>query len=213
MKKAPVLLGILTVFGLFCGGCSTAPQYLYTEQKDSASVGVGQTIPPVNTPYVGPLLSRPWSGFTTSPSPYAGNGKVNIDKIDGLDAGFPSGPWGQIADTFDDRRMLWNDMGKVWIAPGRHTLAVSMIADAGETDGRLNDGSYGPALDWVESATGIIDTEFAANHTYRLTSSGGFDLTLWDETDGMAKRSEVGTWAFTGKLTSNNIDTTSAPSP
>jgi hypothetical protein len=210
---AYISLGIVMTLGLFCGGCATGPQYLYTEQKDSASVGVGQTIPPVNTPYVGPLLSRPWSGFTTSPSPYAGSGNINIVKIDGLDAGFPSGPWGQMVDTFDDRRMLWDQAGKVWISPGRHTLAISMIADAGETDGQRNDGSIGPVSDWSESATGTIDAEFVANHMYRLISWEAFDVTLWDETNGMATRSKVGTWKFKGKLTSSNADTTSAPSP
>jgi hypothetical protein len=205
-----ILLGAVMTLGLFCGGCATGPQYLYTEQKDSASVGVGQTIPPVKTPYVGSSWNRPWSGFTTSPSPYAGDGTVNIDKIDGLAAGFPAGPWGQIADTFDDRRMLWIGAGKVWISPGRHTLALTTTQDEGETDGRMNDGSYGPVTGWVEIATGTIDAEFAANHIYRLTTSSGSDAILWDETDGMAKRSKVGIWAFKGKMKSYDIDTTSA---
>jgi hypothetical protein len=211
-RGAYILLGVVATLGLFCGGCATGPQYLYTEQKDSASVGVGQTIPPVNTPYAGPVWTRPWSGFTTTPSPYAGTADVNIDKIDGLGVGFPAGPWGQMADTFDDRRMLWVGAGKVWISPGRHTFALTTTQDNGETDGQRNDGSYGPVLDWVEHATGTIDAEFAANHMYRFTALGA-EVRLWDETDGIATRSEVGAWGFKSKLTSSNIDDTSAPSP
>lgn len=222
-RGAYILLGFVMTLGLFCSGCATGPKYLYTEQKDSASVGVGQTSAPEvkQTHNIGSVIwSRFWHGSATASSPYdgngnpyAGNGEVNIDKIDGLEAGFPSGQWGQIGELLDNQRVLWDKAGKVWISPGRHTLAVTTTQDQEVTYGPLNDGTVGPSEQWYEIATGTIDAEFAANHIYRLTTSSGSDATLWDETDGVANRSVVGTWAFNGKRKSYDIDTTSAPSP
>jgi hypothetical protein len=183
MKKTAILLSIAATFSLFFGGCATAarPKYLNTEQKDSASVGVGQTL--------------------GASSPYAGDPNVSINnkfsdvfinKIDDLEANFPA----RGVPFFDTRKQLY-------ISPGKHALVL--------TFNEIDDC-------YVYTGSGTVEAEFTANHIYRITACAApytparcifaanytiiaarFDVTLWDETGGIATRASVGNWGIDGQ--------------
>lgn len=99
---------------------TSGPKYLYTEQSDSASVGVGQTL----------------NGFFRSP--YAGESDVSIDQIDGMEVGFP-----RVVSDPDQQSRLWAKAGKVWLSPAKHALALTFSQVAPVTDGTFTfTGSY-----------------------------------------------------------------------
>jgi hypothetical protein len=206
MKKAIILLGIATIFGLFCSGCATGPKYLYTEQKDSASIGVGQTQPP---------------GYYPA---YQGTTEVYITQIDGLGLGYGTSFTslnGVISNLIFDPNN--HQQMQAWVAPGEHTLSLRFYDDSRTVstdvwnDQTLSTDTVVTAT--IVRATGVVFAEFAANHTYRLVASSslsevgsGFlsrflhkesstvEVTLWDETGGLAMRSRVGSWEFTGQI-------------
>jgi len=169
MKKADVLLGIVATFSLFFSGCATTagPKYDNNQQKDSASVAVGQS-----------------SGY----SPLAEVADVNIYQVDGLEVG----PLGWLFNLNRQTRFL-DKAGVVWVSPGKHVLVLTFYQN------KTPAGSTGTS---DVTGSGTIDTEFAANHLYRISASLGsqdkFEVTLWDETSGLATRSSVGHWEFAG---------------
>ncbi|HTQ30282.1 MAG TPA: hypothetical protein VMI53_03645, partial [Opitutaceae bacterium] len=152
---------------------ATGPKYAYTEQKDSASVGVGQTLKIAG-------IFR---------SPYAGKADVSIDQIDGLEVGFPSGIF-----NLDQQSQLWAKAGKVWISPGKHALALTFSQlTPDETSGPFTfTGSY--TVDAEFAADRMY--RFTASSYEDLCC-----INLWDETGGPATRSCSGSWVFRGQQT------------
>jgi hypothetical protein len=169
MTKAIILLGIVATFGLFFGGCATVAGPKYDYDENKESPSVA----------VG-------ESFKSSPS--TGEADVNIYQIDGLAVG----PLGWLFNFNRQARFL-DKAGKEWVSPGRHVLALTFYQNkpaAGSTSGADVTGS------------GTIEAEFAASHMYGITASLGvqdrFEVTLWDETGGLATRSSVGHWEFAG---------------
>ena len=68
--------------------------------------------------------------------------------------------------------------GEIHVSPGKHTVALFCKRSL-------------PPLD-VQTA--FVGAEFAANHRYRFGLAGDFDITLWDETAGVEKRTNAGEW-------------------
>ena len=117
----------------FVADVPTGPQYEYTEQKASASIGVGQTI---SSDVV------QWHG-STSQSPYAGDSKVFIDKIDGLEANFPA----VTTFPFFDARKQLN------ISPGKHTLAIILYKGVPESKGPNHSIAFGVEVNGMGTVT------------------------------------------------------------
>jgi hypothetical protein len=118
-----------------------------------------------------------------STSPYAGGADVVISRIDGQGVGYPAS--------------LYEARTAVFVSPGRHSIVLS-INSVRETD--KNNGEW--ASTSAVSATGSFNAEFLANHAYRFTAElegGRFEVTLWDETGGLATRSSAGGWEFGGQ--------------
>jgi hypothetical protein len=49
-----------------------------------------------------------------------------------------------------------------------------------------------------DNITTFVVAEFVAGHMYRFVISGSDQITLWDETAGLARRTSVDHWAFDG---------------
>jgi hypothetical protein len=169
MTKAATLFGIVTIFSLFCGGCATVAGQKYKYNENEESPSVA----------VGESFSGPSS---------AGEADVNIYQVDGLEVG----PLGWLFNFHHQARFL-DKAGKEWVSPGRHMLALTFYQNkpaAGSTGGSNVTGS------------GTVAAEFTASHQYAITASLGsqdkFEVTLWDETGGLATRSSVGHWEFAG---------------
>jgi hypothetical protein len=190
MKKAAILSGIVTIFGLFFSGCATGPKYLYTEQKDSASVGVGPA-PDAAVASAPKTWSEFWSKLR-SPDPIEAT--VGIQQVDGLSLG---------SSFFDSSPKQYLDKaGNISMSPGNHTLVLTFNHSDSDTESNADGSSTETTTDI--SAMGTVNVEFAANHIYRLEaflSGSVFSVTLWDDTGGPSERSRAGYWMFTGRET------------
>jgi hypothetical protein len=169
MKKAATLVSILATFSLFLSGCATTAGSKYDYNENKDSPSIAV-------------------GESFKNSPFIDEADVNIYQIDGLEVG----PLGWLFNFNHQGRFL-DKAGKVWVSPGRHALALTFYQDkpaAVNTSGSDVTGS------------GMIEAEFAAGHEYGITVSLGsqdkFEVTLWDETSGLATRSSVDHWEFAG---------------
>jgi len=70
-----------------------------------------------------------------------------------------------------------------YVSPGNHEILV------------LGHYPSNAAAD-VEGRT--VEANFLANHQYHFSINANFDMQLWDETDGVDKRVEVGEWVTSG---------------
>jgi hypothetical protein len=190
-RAAYILSGIVMTLGLFCGGCATGPQYLYTGQKDSASIALGPA--PVAAVAQAPMT---WSGFWSRFIPKFGRSSapmeagVSIRRIDGLYLG------GSVFD-FSPKPYI-DKAGKISIPPGTHTLVLML--GYSDSESIYNDGGTTVTTTNI-NASDPVDVVFAANHVYRFEASlsgSTFEVTLWDETGGVATRSTTGNWVFAG---------------
>jgi hypothetical protein len=173
MKKIAIPLGIVAACSLFYGGCATpaGPKYDNNEQKDSASVVVGER-----------------SGF----SPTAEAADVNIYQVDGLEVG----PLGWFFNVNHQARFL-DKAGTVWVSPGKHVLALTfyknmpVAGSAGQAP--VSPDVTGSGTIDAEFAAGHKYAIIAS-----IGSQDRFEVALWDETGGLPTRSSAGHWEFAG---------------
>jgi hypothetical protein len=173
MKKASILLSIAAALSLFCSGCATVAgsRYDNDQQKDSVGVAVGES------------HEVPASAAVAD---------INIYQVDGLEVG----PLGWLFN-FNHQTRFFDKAGTVWVSPGKHVLALTFSKNNPVT-GNTGQAPVSPDV----TGSGTVDVDFAANHTYRvsasLVSQDRFEVTLWDETRGLATRSSAGQWEFAG---------------
>ena len=109
--------------------------------------------------------------------------EVYVEKIDGLAA-----PTAQVLG-------IGSTTNQNFLAPGKHVLYLFLRHSNPDYSGGRTGFS-------VVMATGIIDFVFLAYHKYRITAAVGGEsihVTLWDETNGIDTRVDVGEWTFVGQ--------------
>ena len=182
MRKPTFLLVIVTIYGLLCGGCATGPRYTYTQQKDSASVA-------------GPRV--PDQGRED------GTCYINIKKVDGLTANFPTSNPGS-------NRFFYSATKRLYLSPGQHRFILD-ISEINSDYGGVGHGAVGIVDTVVSGSAPTITVELKANHIYRFAAflaGGTIELILWDETGGAKTRSEVANWTL-----DSNSNYSDSPAP
>jgi hypothetical protein len=121
--------------------------------------------------------------------PYLGSSTVTISKIDGVDLGF----FNAFEASSPGLLSCWMGyfLKPLSIVPGKHVLVMDFQ--------KIENDPASPGGSYLYTGSGTIKAEFAANHIYRITATGCFSVTLWDETGGLSTRSIVKTWGFDGQ--------------
>jgi hypothetical protein len=165
-----MLLSAATAFILLCGGCIIGPKYAYTGQPDSPSIE-------------GPVMPIQGAEY--------GSFSVIIMKIDGLGINFTASHVGMNLLIFDAKK-------PIPLAPGTHSLDL-YLSDVQETTGSTGHGNIGVVGTFTAASHPTIVVDLLPKHLYRVGANledqdKEIEIHLWDETNGAAKRTSVGTW-------------------